>query len=361
MTKIEHRSRWAAIGAAVAVTLGAGGGFGLANAVQDSGERSTYVPISPCRLIDTRASNQVGPRSSALGPNETYTIEARGQQGQCTAADLPDDANALVLNVTALGATSQTFLTFWPAGDQPEAASLNPSPGAPPIPNAVTTQLDDDGNFRVFNERGSVNVVIDVSGYYADHNHDDRYPLKTDVYTKSEVYTRAESDARYYDRATVNGLIAIGALESGTISVPAQEFRHRVSGAGWQMQGGAIYVPSGEPNAVLEAPVLLPEGTNLGQLRASILDDVSGKDLHVELVRYADDGTRTILALAASVATGGFAFDEWISKSLIDEQVDNDAYTYVIEASPRLTTNSAVTTWPDFSMQLLKVEIQYAD
>lgn len=334
-----NRSRWAAFGAAVAVAVGAGGGFGLANAVQDSGERSTYTPISPCRLSDTRSNNQIGPRNTPIGADEVYTVAARGTEGKCLAADLPDDATALVLNVTALGASSQSFLTFWPDGERPEAASLNPSVGAPPIPNAVTTALASDGSFKIYNERGTVNVVIDVAGFYTDHNHDDRY----------------------FDQATTLGLIALGNIRSGTVSVPAQEFRHRVSGAAYAMNGGGIFIPTGESNAVLEAAVTLPDEVNLGQLRATVLDDFSTKDLRVELVKYDDMGVRTIIGVTSSSGSGGFAYLEWTSPALIGEKVDNKNYSYVLEASARQSSDGAATTWPDVNMRLLKVEIQYAD
>jgi hypothetical protein len=110
-------------------------------------------------------------------------VAARGIVGNC---DLPSDATALALNVTALGATDATFLTIWPTGiDQPIVSSLNPAPGQGPVPNAVTTGLSPSGTFDVFNLAGSVDLLIDVVGYYADHNHDDRY------------YTKQDSDARY--------------------------------------------------------------------------------------------------------------------------------------------------------------------
>jgi hypothetical protein len=352
------RSRWAAFGAAVAVALGAGGGFGLANAVQDSGERSTYTPISPCRLADTRSNNQIGPRNVPIGPDEVYTIAARGEQGQCVAADLPDDATALVLNVTALGATSQTFLTFWPDGDRPEAASLNPSVGAPPIPNAVTTALASDGSFKIYNERGDVNVVIDVAGFYTDHNHDDRYYTKTEIDDRN--YTKSESDERYYDRATTEALIAIAGLRIGTIAVAAPEFSHRASPAEYEMTGGGIWIPNGEDGYQLEAGVSLPDGARLGELRATVYDNIGPNDLRVELVRYDDAGVRTIIGVANSSGTSG-DYLEWVSKTLIDEQVDNDNYSYVLEASARLSSNSNVTAWPHDNIRLLKVEVQYAD
>lgn len=362
-----NRSRWAAFGAAVAVAVGAGGGFGLANAVQDSGERSTYTPISPCRLSDTRSNNQIGPRNTPIGADEIYTVAARGAQGKCLVADLPDDATALVLNVTALGASSQSFLTFWPDGQRPEAASLNPSVGAPPIPNAVTTALASDGSFKIYNERGTVNVVIDVAGYYTDHNHDDRYYTKAQADAAfggtgtGDSYTKIESDGRYFDQATTLGLIALGNIRSGTVSVPAQEFRHRVSGAAYAMIGGGIFIPTVESNAVLEAAVTLPDEVNLGQLRATVLDDFSTKDLRVELVKYDDMGVRTIIGVTSSSGSGGFAYLEWTSPALIGEKVDNKNYSYVLEASARQSSDGAATTWPGVNMRLLKVEIQYAD
>ena len=48
------RTRWAAIGAACAVTLG-GGALGIVQATVSTGDRAVYVPISPVRVLDTRA------------------------------------------------------------------------------------------------------------------------------------------------------------------------------------------------------------------------------------------------------------------------------------------------------------------
>ena len=53
--------------------------------------------------------------------------------------------------------------------DRPSASSLNPSPGQPPTPNAVNTQLSSGGEFSIFNRAGSVDVIVDINGYYTDH------------------------------------------------------------------------------------------------------------------------------------------------------------------------------------------------
>ncbi len=171
------RTRWAAIGAAVAITLGAGG-IGMVSATVNSGNRTVFVPITPCRIMDTRPAFAVGSKILPLGPEETYTVDAHGTHGRCA---LPNDASGLVLNVTATDATLGTFLAIWGDGDRPDSSALNPSPGQPPTPNAVTTDLTDTGRFKIFNKAGTVNVFVDVVGYYANHNHDDRY------YTKAQI------------------------------------------------------------------------------------------------------------------------------------------------------------------------------
>jgi len=73
---------------------------------------------------------------------------------------------ALELNVTAVGATEPTFITIWNnSGSRPLTSSLNPAPGEPPTPNAVTVKLY-DGGFSIYNKAGNVDLVIDVTGYY---------------------------------------------------------------------------------------------------------------------------------------------------------------------------------------------------
>ncbi|MEM1332285.1 MAG: hypothetical protein AAGG08_02405 [Actinomycetota bacterium] len=166
------RSRWAAVGAAVAVTLGAGG-LAVTNAAGDS-DPSAFRSIIPCRLADTRpGADNVGDKSSPLGPEETHTLAATGPSGDC---DVPAGATAVVANVTAVNATQRTNLRLFPAGTAlPNASSLNPAPGQPPTPNAVTFGLDTNGEFSIFNEFGSVDVVIDLVGYFQVDAYDDRY------------------------------------------------------------------------------------------------------------------------------------------------------------------------------------------
>jgi hypothetical protein len=60
-----HRFGWFGIGVAVAVAL-TGVVFGVRASAAVSTDEATFVPIAPCRLIDTRSdpSLNVGPRST---------------------------------------------------------------------------------------------------------------------------------------------------------------------------------------------------------------------------------------------------------------------------------------------------------
>ena len=174
------RTRWAAVGAAVAVTLGAGG-IGLVDAAKGSGERPVTVTIEPCRLRDTRPDRGIGGRTAPLGPTEAYTVQGTGPSGNC---NIPGDATGLVLNVTAAHATDATNLRLYPTGTAlPTTSNLNPRPGAPPTPNGVTVGLNGSGEFDIRNANGTVHVIIDATAYLVDHTHDDRY------YTRDEIDT----------------------------------------------------------------------------------------------------------------------------------------------------------------------------
>ena len=123
---------------------------------------TTFVPISPCRLTDTRpAPDRIGPHST-FSSNDTRKITTRQNAGNCT---IPSAATGLSLNVTAVNTQMATHLTIWPGGPVPNASSLNPAPGTVAF-NAVNTPLASDGSFAVRNFRGTVDVIIDVNGYY---------------------------------------------------------------------------------------------------------------------------------------------------------------------------------------------------
>jgi uncharacterized coiled-coil protein SlyX len=129
-------------------------------------EESTFVPISPCRIMDLRPGSNVGPRSIPISEAETYVMQVTGSNGECT---IPPDAVGAAMNVTAVNATAPSFLQVWPADEaQVTVSSLNYLPGQAPTPNKVDVKLSATGAVSLFNRFGTVDVIADVVGYYTN-------------------------------------------------------------------------------------------------------------------------------------------------------------------------------------------------
>ncbi|MEO1058804.1 MAG: hypothetical protein AAFY28_18005 [Actinomycetota bacterium] len=130
---------------------------------------ATYNPTAGCRITDTRGPDNIGPRSTPLGPDETYEITIHGSNGECTGPlAIPTDATGIAANVTAVGATTSSNIRIFPANltEVPLLSNLNVSAGAPPTPNKVDVQLSPDGKIKAYNFRGNVHLIIDIVGFY---------------------------------------------------------------------------------------------------------------------------------------------------------------------------------------------------
>lgn len=111
-----------------------------------------YTPITPTRALDTR--NTGGP----LGSKVTRSLDL--------SSIVPTSAVAVTLNVTALDATANTFVTAWGAGPQPNASNINVGPGAI-TPNQVIVDFEAGFDVNLFNNAGNTDLVVDVAGYYS--------------------------------------------------------------------------------------------------------------------------------------------------------------------------------------------------
>ncbi len=121
-------------------------------------EGAGLVAIAPARLLDTR--NAIGASRNVVGPESEIALAVAGVGG------VAPTARAVVLNVTATDATTDTFVTVYPDGvARPEASSLNVSAGGA-IANLVVAKLGDNGHVRLFNGAGSLNLIADVTGYF---------------------------------------------------------------------------------------------------------------------------------------------------------------------------------------------------
>jgi hypothetical protein len=118
-----------------------------------------YNPVAPKRVFGTF---QVG---GVIGAGTSQPVTVTGGS-----TGVPVDASAVVANVTAAGSTGPSFLTVYPAPatgspTPPTAANVNFSKGQI-IGNRVTIPVGENGDIEIYNHTGSVNVDVDLYGYY---------------------------------------------------------------------------------------------------------------------------------------------------------------------------------------------------
>jgi hypothetical protein len=120
-----------------------------------------YYPLTPCRVVDTRAANSTngGP---VFGSNTTRNFQMRGFCG------VPTTAKAVSLNVTVTQATQPSYLTVWPSGlTQPGVSMLNFEATDPALANGIIVGVSTaTQDLSVYNSFGNVHVIIDVTGYF---------------------------------------------------------------------------------------------------------------------------------------------------------------------------------------------------
>jgi hypothetical protein len=229
----------------------------------------------------------------ALGAGATLDLQVTGRGG------VPAEATSVVLNVTALEQrNSLSFITVFPTGTaRPNASSLNPSPGAPPAPNAVTATIGVDGKVSFFTLQGPVHLLVDVVGYYAPHDHDDRY------------YTKAQVDAKF----AVTGRVALSgpAFGSGTASAAL-------------IQDGCMR--SSTTGDVLVANVDVPLGATIVSISGHMFDN-SANNGNLRLVRLAGNSP----SLLAQVASTGAASSviTYTTNLATPERVDSTDYFFL--------------------------------
>jgi len=150
------------------VRLGAGGGVsvvldaGRAQLVLDvvgylttaptPGASRLVVPVAR-RLLDTRTSR------TPLGPGESRGLLVRGPNGA------PAQASAVVVNLTAVGASAVTYLSATAAAGRPTVSALA-EPALGTVANTVVVPVAKDGRVWLFNNAGRTHLIVDLLGWY---------------------------------------------------------------------------------------------------------------------------------------------------------------------------------------------------
>ncbi len=128
-----------------------------------------YVPVTPCRMVDTRINNGTPFGASAItgGTQRSFSLAS-------SACGLPAGAlangGALSLNVTAIPSTSLNYLTVWgtsPNELEPPITSTLNAPSNDPVANAAIVSIDEasSASVSVF-ASNTTDLLIDVTGYF---------------------------------------------------------------------------------------------------------------------------------------------------------------------------------------------------
>lgn len=112
---------------------------------------SNLTALNPARLLDSRSSGGV------RAPNSVTEVQVAGLGG------VPPQARTAMLNVTAVQALSDGFMTVFPCGTPvPTASNLNYAAGQT-IANAVVAKIGDGGRVCIYTS-SAAHLVVDVNG-----------------------------------------------------------------------------------------------------------------------------------------------------------------------------------------------------
>jgi len=164
-------------GVLVASVIGAGG-LAVVRATGGSSSASSFVPVSPVRVLDTRSDLGLAEVTDGVAGTlkVTGSIPTATSNGVVNAVVVPAGATAVVLNVTAVNPTAGGYVSLRPgdATGAPTVSTLNVTAGGT-FPNGATITIPTTGahagQIQVWFEAydttvGSTELLIDIAGYY---------------------------------------------------------------------------------------------------------------------------------------------------------------------------------------------------
>lgn len=134
--------------------------------VPSGGHQASFVPLTPCRILDTRKA--VG----TFANNETRQAYVNGtfgfapQGGTSGGCSIPSWATAVSMTITAISGGSG-YVRAWPAGKaEPTATVLSYAKGSVGTGTIATVSPGTAKNLSIKNYGSPTDLVIDVTGYY---------------------------------------------------------------------------------------------------------------------------------------------------------------------------------------------------
>jgi hypothetical protein len=182
---------------------------------------STYTAVTPDRIADTRTGSGYEDAGQSIPANSSDTVAF-------PSSAVPSTATAVVLNVTAVDATANTYISVYPTGQSGNYTSfsnINVFAGTTQ-PNLVIVPLGNSQSDSVYNYQGTTDVVVDLEGYFS--------PASA---TSGAGHFNPLTPARITDTRSANGGVNAGKTlgAGGTLNV-------QVTGAGGVPSSGVSAV-----------------------------------------------------------------------------------------------------------------------
>lgn len=219
----------------------------------DAGSGSGFYPLNGPRILDTRNGTGICTPSpcASIPSGGTLTLQVGGQGGVPASG-----VSAVALTVTELNSTTSGFVQVWPAGGtQPVGRNL--SYNGTGVSELSVTPLSAAGQVSIYSSSSSINVLVDVAGYYT-----------TSQDGTGQVFVPAGADQRILDTRNGTGscmpapCATLPSNSNVTVDVPGNA--GAPAGASAVVLNATVFNPSADGALVIwNADDTQPPGRNL--------------------------------------------------------------------------------------------------
>jgi hypothetical protein len=259
----------------------------------NNGPALRFVPVTPCRVADTRlAAGPFGAPALAGGISRDFAIPV----GPC--GGIPANVAAYSLNLTVVPQGGLGFLSVWPAGQrQPLVSTLN-SDGRVKA-NAAIVPAGVNGAITVF-ATNPAHLVIDINGYFVPAS----VPLSLAFYpvTPCRVADTRNSTGAFGGPALAANVARNFAVQSSPCGIPAtaQAYALNMTVVPSGSLGFLTTWPAGSPQPLVSTLNAAPEAVTAN---AAIVPVGAGGAISV----FATDPTHLIIDINGYFAPPGGA------------------------------------------------------
>lgn len=246
-----------------------------------------FVPVTPCRVKDTRLPDLIITPLAAIDGGTTRSFQVGGHCG------VPSSAAAYSLNVTAIPLQPLSYITVWPGGEPQPFTSLLNSWNGSVVAAATIVKAGANGSVSVFATEPT-HLVLDVNGYFIESN------------SASDLVFYPVTPCRVVDSRLLAAPLSPPPFQGGTA--------RRVT-----IGGGPCGIPTSASAYSLNFTVVVPQGGALSYLTAY---PAGIQRPNVSTLNAYNGG---VVANAAIVPAGNGAIDVFVTETT-DVIIDINGY-----------------------------------